>query len=208
MCNNSIINEGKTEEVLNSKNINKQIHDFAYNKVWITKKSRIEAEVRMNKNNDIATRIINWYTFFTLAGSIASLSNKTENGFMTYYTIIVSVGLFGFSNYLNSKNYLEKAFKYRESYLNLSRLETELYNLENSSNTNKLDEFSRLKLKYEDIVALSDNHETIDYQKATKSCQNFKEIFNYSLKIRMLWGVMFILPILIFIIGEIIYGLN
>ncbi|EJT6498163.1 SLATT domain-containing protein [Clostridium perfringens] len=182
---------------------NNEIENFRDKKVWITKKARMIAESRMIKNNDLAMKIINWYTFLTLAGSILCLSIKFSNEFTTYYIVIVSVGLFGFSNYLSSKNYLEKAFRYRETYFELSKLEDQLTDLLNSTDNNKRNELLKLKLNYEYIVALSDNHDEIDFKRINIDSNKmyYKDIFIYNIYFYSKWAIFFIAPIIIFILG-------
>lgn len=179
-----------------------EIKCFINNKVWVTKKARMLAESRMIKNNEFANKIVNWYTFLTLAGSILCLSSSFSNEFTTYYVIIVSVGLFGFSNYLGSKNYLEKAFKYRITYLELSKLEMQLKNLLDTGDW-KLDKLQKFKLDYEYIVALSDNHDEIDFKKINIDSHNkyLKDIFMNNIYFYFKWCILFIAPIIIFIVG-------
>lgn len=144
-------------------NCEEEIKFFKNNKLWFTKKSRMEAESRVLRNDKISNIIINYYTLLVLSVSIYTMIWESQIGVVL--TTIVSVGLFGISNYMNSMNYKENAFKYRESYLRLSKIETKLDNLilKLTSREEKLSEFNRIKEEYDNILELSYNHSEIDY---------------------------------------------
>ena len=144
-------------------NCEEEIRFFKDNKVWVTKKARMEAENRVLRNDRMANSIINYYNLLVISVSIYTLIWESKIGVVL--TTIVSVGLFGISNYINSINYKESAFRYRESYLRLSKIETKLDNLilKLASKEEKLSEFNKIKEEYHNILELSYNHSEIDY---------------------------------------------
>lgn len=136
------------------------------------KKTRMEAESRMNRNDLISTLITNYYTFVVLAFSIWALildPTSTQAKNVTLMSVIASVGLFGATLLLSSLGYKGKALQYRESYLKLDALESDvrnlLRNIQFKSQKEVNSEFHALEQKYNEIIALSDNHSNIDHFK-------------------------------------------
>lgn len=186
--------------------IRKEIKTFADNRVWITKKSRIEAESRMNRNHLFSQILINYYTFIVLAFSIWSL--LTSDTLISLWTVISSVGLFGISIFITSINFREKAIQFKSSYISLNDLEFKLVNLSKETNTtNNLQlKFEKLKRLYNSTLSRTDNHAEIDYIK-TKISHNYQvsktDIIFYLKYIFLISFIKFVLlftPLLLIII--------
>ncbi|MCG7331858.1 SLATT domain-containing protein [Salinicoccus roseus] len=144
------------------------------NKIWITKKSRMEAEARMRRNYIWSQVHLTLNTFAVLAFSIFTL--VLENELLTVLTVIASVGLFGTSLFMSSMRYGERAIEYKQSYLSLYKLESEckalkrnkelMYNhigkslIEEEQN----DRVLALEKEYVTILSESENHANIDFQ--------------------------------------------
>ncbi|WP_315078579.1 SLATT domain-containing protein [uncultured Clostridium sp.] len=189
----------------------KAIENFKYNKVWFTKKARMEAESRMNNNDKLSSVVINYYNLLVLSVSIYTLAWESKIGVVL--TTIVSVGLFGISNYINSLNYKENAFKYRESYLRLSKIETKLHSLSLSENlgNKEAEEFKKIREEYDNILELSYNHSNIDYivvaMQSDKCSKNYiQNYYWYKIKYNIGITAIFILPIIIGVISIIVGG--
>jgi hypothetical protein len=144
--------------------LEKEIKHLLDGRIWITKKARMEAEARMNQNHLFYQFIVNYYTFLVLAFSIWSLVSKDDN--ISILTVIASVGLFGLSIFLNAIGYREKAIGYKESYLSLGELESELKHLLRSNSHDENDIINKIReyeKQYTNILSKSENHSDIDY---------------------------------------------
>ena len=187
-----------------------EIKKFADNRIWMTKKTRMESEARLKRNHILSNIIINYYTFAVLAFSIWSLALDPESyvsKYVTLMTVISSVGLFGVTLLISSLGYRERALQFKESYLKLDSLESEFKHLSRSayqlSKEEVIDRFHILEKKYFDILALSDNHDPIDtkkliidremegYQLHVNSYKNFKR-----LRLALIL-VLFLIPIIL-----------
>ncbi|MED0681608.1 SLATT domain-containing protein [Bacillus sp. 22446] len=148
-------------------NIKEDIESLKDNRIWITKKARMEAEARLNRNNLFAQLLVNYYTFVVLAFSIWTLVSQDK--VMSLLTVIASVGLFGVSIFVSSAGFREKALQFKDSYSNLNELEFELNNLLRISDSIGIYELiKRLKeyeIQYNNILNKIDNHKDVDYIK-------------------------------------------
>ncbi|PGA97573.1 SLATT domain-containing protein, partial [Bacillus toyonensis] len=138
------------------------------NKIYVTKKSRMIAEARMNDNHVFSQFLVNYYTFVVLALSIAILIIEDKDKTISLLTVIASVGLFGVSLFLSNMSYNERALKYKESYLSLGELESKLSLLlrkNNLNSTQMIDVFEKYQQEYHNILSKTDNHDEIDYIK-------------------------------------------
>lgn len=154
------------EEEAKGKKIKGEIESLKDKRVWATKKARMEAEARMNRNNILSQLLVNYYTFGVLAFSIWTLVSEDSN--MSLLTVVASVGLFGLSIFVSAIGYREKALQYKESYLSLNELEFELQSLLRNKQVNEEEAVSRLynsEKKYTEILTKSENHSDTDYIK-------------------------------------------
>lgn len=144
--------------------LKKEIESLKDNRVWITKKARMEAESRMNRNNLFSQLLVNYYTFVVLGFSIWTL--VSQDSAISLLTVIASVGLFGVSIFVNAIGYREKALQYKESYLNLNELEFEIKDLLRIDDNNHIiSDLRKYEKRYSDILSKSENHSNIDYIK-------------------------------------------
>lgn len=142
------------------------IKNLMDNRVWITKKARMEAEARMNQSHLFTQLLINYYTFIVLAFSIGTLVSQDSK--MSLLTVNASVGLFGLSIFIGAMGHREKALQYKESYLSLNELEFDLKYLLRNEKEDKdvlVDELKVYEKKYTEILTKSENHKDIDYIK-------------------------------------------
>jgi SMODS and SLOG-associating 2TM effector domain family 5 len=155
-----------TREKEKNNNLREEIKSLKNNRVWITKKSRMEAEARMNRNNILSQVLVNYYTFGVLAFSIWTL--VSQDSAMSLLTVVVSVGLFGLSIFVSAIGYREKALQYKESYLSLNELEFDLKSLLRNKLLKEdevITELYTLEKKYTDILTKSENHIDSDFIK-------------------------------------------
>jgi hypothetical protein len=154
------------EEDKKRESVKEEIKSLKDYRVWTTKKARMEAEARMNRNNIFSQLLVNYYTFGVLAFSIWTLVSEDNN--LSLLTVVASVGLFGLSIFVSAIGYREKALQYKESYLSLNELEFTLKNLLRDKKVNEPDvikELNSLEKKYTEILNKSENHNNIDYIK-------------------------------------------
>lgn len=141
-------------------------------RLWITKKSRMESEARMRKNATISNVLVSYYTFFVLGFSIWALildANSTSSTYVNVGAVIASVGLFGISLLISTFNYVEKAAQYKHSYISLDELEHRINHfsrcLSNIPDKDKLNDLYAHEKEYNNIIARTENHQDIDYIK-------------------------------------------
>ncbi|PGE15001.1 hypothetical protein COM64_23090 [Bacillus toyonensis] len=149
-----------------NENIKADIKNLMDNRVWVTKKARMEAEARMNQNHLFTQLLINYYTFIVLAFSIGTLVSQDTK--MSLLTVNASVGLFGLSIFIGAMGYREKALQYKESYLSLNELEFNLKYLLRNEKQEKdtiIEELKGYEKKYTEVLTKSENHKDIDYIK-------------------------------------------
>ncbi|MDR6720111.1 SLATT domain-containing protein [Paenibacillus sp. 2003] len=161
-------------------NLQDEIKNFIDNRIWMTKKSRMEAEARMNKNNIFSQFLVNYYTFVVLAFSIISLLEKNSD-IIALMTVIASVGLFGTTLFLTSMAYKEKAMQYKDSYLSLTELETDLKHIlrEDKEDSEVINNLQILERRYNEILAKTDNHSEVDYIKVQLKISSKIDKANY-----------------------------
>lgn len=95
------------------------------NKIWITRKCRINTSDRLIITNKVTQFLINYYTLMILSISIWSL-NSTYNNHLSLFTVIASLFLFGITIGVNSLNYSERIIYLKSSYIKLDDLYTDL----------------------------------------------------------------------------------
>ncbi|WP_088830015.1 SLATT domain-containing protein [Paenibacillus tyrfis] len=192
--------------------ISDEIKSFADNRLWRTKKARIEAEARLNKYNILSIIVVNYYTFLVLALSIWSLildSNSDWAKYITIITVIVSVGLFGGTILVSSMNFKEKAEKFKKSYIAIEELEVEVKKLTRSltflTEQHKILRLSEIEKSYAEILNSTDNHSPMDNLKVLIDRKNTEvkwfEKINYYFKraaSNLFIILLFTAPILVF----------
>lgn len=151
-----------------------QIKKFADDRIWKTKKTRMEAEARLKFNHLISNLLINYYTFAVLTFSIWALFLDPDSEavrYVTLMTLITSVGLFGVTLLISTLGYRERAVQFKDSYIKLDILESEFKQLIRTAyklqKEEVIEQFHKLEKKYFDVLTLSDNHDQVDIEKMT-----------------------------------------
>ncbi|WP_164758861.1 SLATT domain-containing protein [Aliarcobacter butzleri] len=176
-------------------------------KVWITRKSRINASERFKRNDLISQILIAYYSFFIIVITIVDIKNDNLN--FEILTLILSILILIVSIFIFAMNYKERASVLQTSYVLMSKLYEEIKEKEN-----KKDNYDELRNQYDMIVSLTENHSSSDYLEVMYEVKNNKDYeqvngkwtFSKSLKI---WiykltrffkiSFLFILPIIIVI---------
>ncbi|WP_447403043.1 SLATT domain-containing protein (plasmid) [Lysinibacillus sp. fkY74-1] len=147
-------------------NLINEITHFKDNRVWVTKKTRMESEARMNSNNVFSLFVVNFYTLIVLALSILGLviSDKDMVDKITVLTLISSVALFGISLFVSLFSYKEKAIAYKQCYLDLTRIESQCQDLllDDLDYQKRFYKFNEIKKEYNHILEKTDNHSYVD----------------------------------------------
>lgn len=181
-------------------------------KVWITRKSRINASERFKKNDLISQILIAYYSFFIIVITIVDIKNDNLN--FEILSLILSILILIVSIFIFAMNYKERALVLQTSYVLMSKLYEKIKEKEN-----KKDKYDELRNQYDMIVSLTENHSSSDYLEVMYEVKNNKDYeqvngkwtFSKSVKIwiykltrflKILF--LFILPIIIVIMSLII----
>lgn len=122
--------------------------------VWWTRKSKIQTENRLLRNDFHAQHLIVWYSFFSAAVAIFYLttqSSATNNAAW----VIFSVLSLTISGIVSSMRFRERAYQIKICYEQLQPIIGELQ----SSSSDK----PKLYSKYHSIIAQCENHTDSDY---------------------------------------------
>ncbi|MDD9312586.1 SLATT domain-containing protein [Cytobacillus firmus] len=187
-----------------------EITYFKDHRVWVTKKTRMESEARMNNNNIFSLFVVNFYTLIVLSLSILGLV-ITDQGIIdriSVLTVISSVALFGISLFVSLYGYKEKAISYKQCYLDLTRIESQCQDLilQDLDYENRLTKYNEIKKEYNHILEKTDNHSFADrlvYLRNNKKLNSLDDQIAYY-KYKFVKGIikfsLFIIPIVALII--------
>lgn len=142
---------------------NKNLKDLE-ERVWKTKKIRMEAEERRIGLQNQFSLVLNGATVLALLISVVALlpHQMISNNGMAIFSITISIGVMVTSLVITGYNFTEKANQFRRSYLNLDALENEIRNEIDDENCDKEKTIS-LERQYNQIQAATLNHNNIDY---------------------------------------------
>ncbi|HJP67697.1 MAG TPA: SLATT domain-containing protein [Sphingomicrobium sp.] len=91
--------------------------------IWLTYKSRMNAERRLHRYGVVAHLAISWYSFLLIVfGIFQSKINIATGTDVSPLAIVLSVLVFGLSLIFYGFRFEERAAKYRDCYLTLQRL--------------------------------------------------------------------------------------
>ncbi len=136
-------------------------------KVWKTKKSRINTSERLKQNDFISQLLITYYSLLIIIISIIDMSNIQSN-FGTL-TLILSILILIVSVFVFSMNFKERSLKLQNSYIKMDKLWIEIENKES-----KNEDISELKTEYSNLLECSENHSECDFLKVLFSVRNNK----------------------------------
>ena len=113
-------------------------------KVWITRKSRINASERFKRNDLISQILIAYYSFFIIVITIVDIKNDNLN--FEILTLILSILILIVSIFIFAMNYKERASVLQTSYVLMSKLYEKIKEKEN-----KKDKYDELRNQYDMI---------------------------------------------------------
>lgn len=189
-----------------------RIEGFKDKRVWVTKKTRMSSEERMNSNNIYSIFIINYYTFIIVVLSVLGLIYNEEFSFVvSVFSVMVSIGLFGISLYISLYGYRERALKYKQSYLELSTVESKAEDLmmrlrlTDITLDKAITRFTDLKAEYNHILDKTENHSTFDRLNYLKDRDKLNRgglwaayYLKYKLPILLLKILLIVAPLILF----------
>lgn len=147
------------DETINRENLKK-----LKNRVWQTKKIRMEAEERRINLKNQFSLVLNGATILALLISVTALIPNLilSNNSMTILSIAISIGVMVTSLLITGYSFIENANQFRQSYLNLDELENEIQD-EISKTHCDGETVAKLESKYNQIQSETLNHNNMDY---------------------------------------------
>ncbi|MDO3382466.1 SLATT domain-containing protein [Gilvimarinus algae] len=131
-------------------------------KIWWTRKSKIQTEKRLLSNSLQSQFLLLWYSFLSVSASVYNLKFPAAES-MQIVWIATSIWVLVISGYITGLSFKERASLIKESYQALQKL-YELSKLPSSDQVELLEE-------YEKTLNLCENHKEIDYY--TALCQEY-----------------------------------
>lgn len=174
------------------------------NKVWITRKCRINTSDRLIFTNKVIQFLINYYTLTILSISIWSL-NTTDTNYLSLFTVIASLFLFGITVGINSLNYNERIIYLKTSYIKLDDLYTDLeillYELPAIEKQAAKSRFTEIRNEYSKTLENVENHNAYDFlkfqifnQKDKIGYKHYLRYYLYKLYYGLIFIVLFLVP--------------
>lgn len=190
--------------------LKKELKCFLDNKVWVTKKTRMEAEQdRKSKNKRLNYLLI----FYSGCLSLMSFLNLySPSGFnISLWASMISLVLPSANLFQYKAGYIEEARGFRDCYLKLSSLENRIKVALADSKLSK-DDVNKYFSEYQNILDEYENQDNMDYLKFSYSqknnnsfdyklttCEERKVRFNKLFSVIMLI-VMFVFPIILIVL--------
>jgi hypothetical protein len=127
------------------------------NRIWQTKKSRMNAEARLNRFGFFSSFMVAYYSSTFLCFQLAPkfFENIENLSQVEWVATTCSILVLVFSILLSSQGFKEKALRMKQSYHQLSIAETELEN----------NNVSQAQEMYHSALKEFDNHWTVDFWK-------------------------------------------
>jgi SMODS and SLOG-associating 2TM effector domain family 5 len=127
-------------------------------KIWITRKTRIYAEMRLQRNGSISQLLLTLYSLAVVSLSIWNLQN--DNHRFNLISIFASVVVLVLSVIVTSQHYAERSISMRNCYVKLDELYSKAKRAEAGKN-NKM--IQQLESEYTGLLINIENHSDYDY---------------------------------------------
>lgn len=128
------------------------------NKIWITRKCRINAAERLLKAANFVDFMNVYYSVFLILLSLVSVSPYVDNATMiSYINLACSITLTISIIYATTLGYKERSAALKQNYIALQEL------LDRLKLTKEQDEIQKINKEYCDLLRLVENHKHIDY---------------------------------------------
>lgn len=160
-------------------------------RIWTTKKIRMNTEQRLININKVLQWLILYYTLIITFLSVFSLI-KSDVVWINYSIVISSIAITILSIFINSQNYIQRSNEMRMNYTKLGELEFELTCMDSKNLSSK--DIVNVNNKYQELLRNIENHSDMDYLKL-KNSNTWKYCFSIYI-IRILIFLGFALPFL------------
>jgi SMODS and SLOG-associating 2TM effector domain family 5 len=146
--------------------LDQKVIDNLSDKIWQTRKCRINTSERLIFTNMLAQFLINYYTLVILSLSIWSFYSPSKNDNLSFITVIASLFLFAITIAINSLNFKERIINLKSCYIHMDELNTELKllkgQLSNIDANDAIQIFNEIRKKYTSLLLIVENHTTYD----------------------------------------------
>ncbi|CAH1211621.1 hypothetical protein PAECIP111892_03609 [Paenibacillus auburnensis] len=184
-----------------SESVIKSRLDSLSNKIWITRKARINAEERLEKFDFLTQMLINYYTLVIVGLSIWTLYDESNAKLISVITIIASVLLFGLSIFVNARNFKIRAITFKSCYIKLDEIYNECELLKDSPDNLRAEDITKIQNKYNKVMNSIENHTPMDYLRVLNNTSDISksQLWYFNFK-----RVLFIISIFIIILFPLI----
>ena len=185
-------------------------------KIWITRKSRIEASERLLRNDFHSHLLVNYYALFVVIISVYDLYCKEVD--LALLSVIGSILVLTTSIFITSKNFKERSNFFKTCYLKLDLILKKINSLNKDEKESK---YLPISEEYHDVLLNSENHLAVDFtkmklsipkenrQKSTQIAAN--EYINYYLYLfarTLCMTILYLLPLIITFLYTVNAGLQ
>lgn len=133
-------------------------------RMWVTRKARINMEKRLLLMSNVYTYLIPWYSIIIIALSL--FPNKIESSLRDSISIFSSVFVLVASLVLSQRDLKQECTKIKKQYIKLGKLTTDTKNAEDKSN-----DTSQFEKKYNKLLFSTGNHSENDFRKVKIECR-------------------------------------
>ena len=131
-------------------------------KIWITRKARINAERRLDRLHLITQVLMIYYSFFLVIISFLNLRKRVLNQGVEDLIFIASLAVLITSIFLSSQRFKTRAMQMRNCYTRLDKLYLKVKTSE-SSNGQSEESLDVLSSEYAEVLEGVENHTSFDY---------------------------------------------
>lgn len=136
---------------------------YLHDKIWITKKSRIQASQRLLLVDLHSQLILIWYAVFSVSASIYLLKFDHAKEYTDILLIIYSILVLCASLFISGRNFKQRAMLLKQCVEKLGHLYIQAKQAQKESKEEILNNISR---EYHEVLSVSENHSDSDYKRA------------------------------------------
>ncbi len=148
-------------------------------RIWITRKSRIESESRLKRNELLSQILIVYFSVCNIIFVILDIKDTNQD--YSYQLLIASIITLSISIFLPSRRFAERALSFKKCYIGLYSLlqrANKLEKLEQDNLQGEEDSFDRIDSEYQDLLTDHENHSQNDYYVAVFNNLGPESIFH------------------------------
>lgn len=157
------------------------IYERLENKIWETRKARINASERLRRMDVYTKFITNYYSLMVVLYSVLGVYPHKAKIDVSVPLLIVSIAVFGASLYINSMNYGERANDLKSCYIKLDTLVNELRILraQSTNASGSIDQFREIEHMYTELLDGVENHSIFDYWEFLRTNETDKKLSSH-----------------------------